>query len=124
MLLWATACETPDRAGWRSSRSEGEAGAVSAAGPPDDGGAPARRSDAVLDPSDDERFASLRKPTTSRQERYAQGRSIRQKVPRSALARWRPAADRLDPVQQVRTIHEGRLERLLPIRVGRMIDSP
>ena len=86
--------------------------------------APGRNPHMVLAASDVERFASLRRPATRREERYELGRALRQKVPRSALARWSEPAGRVDPVQQVLAIHEGRLDRLIPVRVGRMVSSP
>jgi len=78
----------------------------------------------VLGSTDARGFASLRRPATRRRERYALGRALRQQTPRSALGRWSVPADRLDPVQQVIATHEGRLDRLIPVRVGRMIASP
>lgn len=37
---------------------------------------------------------------------------------------WRPPKDRADPVEQVNLSHQGRLEWLIPVRVGRMVCSP
>ena len=42
-------------------------------------------------------------------------------MPRSALARWKAPADRVDPVEQIKHSHAGRLDWLIPIRVGRMV---
>ncbi len=39
-------------------------------------------------------------------------------------ATGRPPADRPDPVQLILESHEGRLDWLVPIRVGRMVGSP
>lgn len=72
----------------------------------------------VLAASDVERFARCARPRPGGRERYKLGRALRQKVPRSALARWSEPAGRADPVQQVLAIHEGRLDRLIPVRVG------
>jgi len=82
------------------------------------------RTHLVHSSSDGAEFASLRRPASRRRERCAFGKSLRRQVPRSALARWTAPADRLDPVQQVMKIHEGRLDRLIPVRVGRMVASP
>jgi uncharacterized protein (DUF2252 family) len=71
-----------------------------------------------------EGFASLRRAGTPRQERYALGRALRRQVPRSALGVWRVSAGRADPVQQIVATHEGRLDWLIPVRIGRMIASP
>ena len=43
---------------------------------------------------------------------------------RGELGRWRPKEDRPDPVDLVEMAHSGRLERLVPVRVGRMVASP
>ena len=54
----------------------------------------------------------------------ANGKAARARAPRSEHARWRPAADRLDPVQ-VLTAQDGlRTPELVPIRHERMLMSP
>ena len=78
----------------------------------------------VLATAESEAFGSLRKRPTSRSERFAIGRALRQRVPRRELGRWEPPADRPDPVALIQESHEGRLEELIPIRVARMITSP
>jgi uncharacterized protein (DUF2252 family) len=78
----------------------------------------------VLAYSDGGAYTSLRQRPVDRSERYAIGRSLRKRVPRSALAHWSPPENRPDPVQQVIESHEGRVPELVPIRVGRMIASP
>jgi uncharacterized protein (DUF2252 family) len=78
----------------------------------------------VLASADSRGFVSLRQPATPRPERYALGRSLRKRVPRSALSDWSVPDNRADPVQQIIATHQGRLDRLIPIRIGRMIASP
>ncbi|MDQ2791263.1 MAG: DUF2252 domain-containing protein [Actinomycetota bacterium] len=78
----------------------------------------------VLASADSRGFVSLRQPATPRSERYAIGRSLRKRVPRSSLGRWSVPDNRADPVQQIIATHEGRVDRLIPVRVGRMIASP
>jgi len=78
----------------------------------------------VLATADGQAYASLRERPTPRAERYAVGRALRQRVPRSALGEWIPAADRPDSVRQVMDAHEDRLPWLIPVRVGRMVSSP
>ena len=63
-------------------------------------------------------------PHPSRAERYAMGKSLREKCPRTSHAAWQPAADRPDPVSLVLKADEGRLPELLPLRHGRMVLSP
>lgn len=78
----------------------------------------------VLEASDATGFASLRQAATPRTERVALGKRLRRRVPRSALGGWDAGSARADPVAQVVAANEGRVPRLVPVRVGRMIDSP
>ena len=78
----------------------------------------------MLASADEQGFASLRQAGTPRSERYAMGKALRKRVPRSALGDWTVPADRPDPVEQIIEAHEGRLEWLVPVRVGRMVASP
>ena len=78
----------------------------------------------VLVDADGSAYSSLRQRPVDRAVRYAIGKGLRKRVPRSALADWAPPADRPDPVQLIIESHQGRVGRLVPIRVGRMIASP
>jgi uncharacterized protein (DUF2252 family) len=78
----------------------------------------------VLATTDATAFASLRHTAIPRPERYEIGRGLRKRVPRSSLAEWNGDDRRADPVQQVITSNVGRVSRLVPVRVGRMIASP
>ncbi len=69
----------------------------------------------------DSRHASL---PPSAEERSAQGKALRERVPRGAHAKWRAASDRPDVVATLKASDHGRLQELLPIRYGRMIQSP
>ncbi|HEX7189566.1 MAG TPA: DUF2252 domain-containing protein [Actinomycetes bacterium] len=71
-----------------------------------------------------ETFTSLRRKARPRELRYADGRALREKVSRSSFADWAPSASRPDPVDQVIQAHVGRLDWLVPVRVGRMAASP
>lgn len=82
------------------------------------------RAHTVLASADHRGFASLRHSGPSRAKRYALGRRLRRSTPRSALGDWTAPPDRPDVVDQVVRSHEGRLEWLVPVRVGRMIASP
>ena len=66
----------------------------------------------------------LRTALPSDKERKAAGRALREKVKRADLGCWRPQGDRADPVDLIEEAHAGRLERLVPVRVGRMLASP
>ncbi len=57
-------------------------------------------------------------------ERAAEGRAIRNRVPRSSQAGWEPQTERRDLVDLLLESNAGRLEALVPIRFGRMSASP
>ena len=78
----------------------------------------------VLASADSGGFQSLRRTATSRAERFKIGRRLRKAVPRSSLAQWVPQTGRPDPIRLILASHHGRVEHLIPIRVGRMISSP
>ncbi len=78
----------------------------------------------VLAQVEGDSFVSLRRRPTSRAERYQLGRTLRSTVPRASLGDWEPPADRPDPVDQIIESHQGRLDQLIPLRVGRMVASP
>ena len=78
----------------------------------------------VLAAADSAPYTSLRSRPVPRAQRYAIGKSLRKQVARSRLADWDPPTDRRDPVEQLRESHKGRIEWLVPVRVGRMIASP
>ncbi|MGH9870079.1 MAG: DUF2252 domain-containing protein [Candidatus Polarisedimenticolia bacterium] len=63
-------------------------------------------------------------PLRPRAERRAEGRALRDSVPREEHSGWKPPKDRRDPVEIVLAANEGRLQELLPIRHGRMSRSP
>ncbi len=60
----------------------------------------------------------------SRGERIAAGRSLRESVPRSKHAAWKPSAKRRDPIDILEESNQDRLPELVPIRYGRMLASP
>ncbi len=60
----------------------------------------------------------------SRAERIDAGRALRRAVPRSAHAEWIPPPDRADPVAVLVESGRDRVPELLPIRYGRMSQSP
>ena len=57
-------------------------------------------------------------------ERRAQGKALRETVPREAHGHWKPAKDRRDVVDLLNESNEGRMLQLVPIRFGRMMQSP
>jgi uncharacterized protein (DUF2252 family) len=85
---------------------------------------PTPKGHVVLASADSDAYRSLRRRAMPRVERFQLGRSLRQQVPRASLGEWKPPVNRPDPVEQIKISHEGRLESLIPIRVGRMLSSP
>jgi uncharacterized protein (DUF2252 family) len=60
----------------------------------------------------------------SADERRAAGKALRDATPRAAHGGWKPPKDRRDPIELLRESNEGRLPQLIPIRFGRMAQSP
>ena len=60
----------------------------------------------------------------SPKERAARGRAARADAPRSAHADYHPSAKRPDPVDTLEAQSAARLRELVPIRYGRMLESP
>jgi len=60
----------------------------------------------------------------SRTEFVAMGKALRDKCPRDSHAEWKPPYDRPDPVRLVEQSDQGRIPELVPIRHGRMLQSP
>jgi len=63
-------------------------------------------------------------PYLSADERRANGKALRDKVPRASQAGWKPRKDRRDPVELLSESNAGRVADLIPIRFGRMSASP
>ena len=58
------------------------------------------------------------------EELLAAGKALRERVPRTAHAAWKKPEKRADPIAILRAQDAGRLEELVPIRYGRMLQSP
>ena len=57
-------------------------------------------------------------------DRRASGKRLRERVPRDAHAGWREHAGRADPVGILRAADAMRQQELVPLRYGRMLQSP
>jgi uncharacterized protein (DUF2252 family) len=57
-------------------------------------------------------------------ERVARGKAARDHIPRSSHRHFRPASNRLDPIYLLEQQAANRVPDLVPIRYGRMLDSP
>jgi uncharacterized protein (DUF2252 family) len=62
--------------------------------------------------------------TEARSDRAAQGKELRQEVPRAGHGAWDPPSDRRDPVSILEQQATTRVPELVPLRHGRMLSSP
>lgn len=60
----------------------------------------------------------------SREQRLADGRALRDKVPRQSHGQWKRPHKRRDPIELLEESNQGRLPELVPVRYGRMLPSP
>ena len=68
--------------------------------------------------------ASTAKPRRlSWDERYCEGKALREKCPRESHGTWKAPRDRRDAVDLVLEAEKGRMPELLPMRHGRMVRS-
>lgn len=61
---------------------------------------------------------------STRAERYAAGKALRSKAPRTSHGEWASASDRPDPINLLEESNRTRVPELVPIRYGRMSISP
>ncbi len=69
-------------------------------------------------------FVEAMPNTATRAERYAAGKALRAKAPRTSHGEWSSAADRPDPISLLEESCRSRVQELVPIRYGRMSLSP
>ena len=60
----------------------------------------------------------------SRDQLYAEGKRLRDKCPRQSHAIWKAPDNRPDPLSLMIESSKGRIPQLIPIRYGRMMQSP
>jgi uncharacterized protein (DUF2252 family) len=60
----------------------------------------------------------------SRKEILAKGKSLRERCPRRSHGEFRPTRNRFDPLALLEASNKGRVPELIPIRWGRMLQSP
>ena len=68
--------------------------------------------------------ASQAVPYKSADERRAEGKAMRDAAPREGHGHWKVRKDRRDPIDILSESNKGRLQDLVPIRFGRMMQSP
>ncbi|MFN0197216.1 MAG: DUF2252 domain-containing protein [Planctomycetaceae bacterium] len=64
------------------------------------------------------------RPLESWETRYEHGKELRLRTPREVHAAWTPTSDRADAVATVLASNSGREQSLIPLRMGRMAESP
>jgi uncharacterized protein (DUF2252 family) len=57
-------------------------------------------------------------------EQAAAGKALRDKIPRKQQGEWSPASGRPNPIDFLHKLDADRIKRLVPIRYGRMLQSP
>jgi uncharacterized protein (DUF2252 family) len=62
--------------------------------------------------------------SNTRSDHKKMGKSLREQAPRRSHADWSPAADRPDPISLLQAQDKTRLQHLVPIKYGRMLESP
>ncbi len=82
----------------------------------DAAGVPAHEANAA-----EKKLASRELPSA---QLLAAGKAIREKLPRKALAAFKRDKDKVDPLAILRAQDKGRMQQLIPIRYGRMLQSP
>src|SRR5438309_42071 len=65
-----------------------------------------------------------RRPYVSLEERFKAGKERRGRAHRTDHAQWSPAADRPDPISLLQASDPDRIPILVPVRYGRMLESP
>src|SRR5215472_10381318 len=63
-------------------------------------------------------------PFRSPDERRSEGKALRKAAPREDHGYWKPTRDRRDPIDILNESNKERLPDLIPIRFGRMMQSP
>jgi uncharacterized protein (DUF2252 family) len=63
-------------------------------------------------------------PATNLSESIKRGKGLRSRVPRSSHSYFIPTFDRPDPISILQKQDKGRIQKLLPIKYGRMLESP
>ncbi|MFC2026002.1 DUF2252 domain-containing protein [Chloroflexota bacterium] len=62
--------------------------------------------------------------TSSPADNKQLGKALRKQVPRASHGDWEPAPDRPDPISLLMEQDTSRLQHLIPIKYGRMLESP
>ena len=69
-------------------------------------------------------FRGSAAPDVPRANRVALGKALREKIPRKQHGLWKEVKGRPNPIHVLRASDAGRMKELVPIRYGRMLQSP
>ncbi len=69
-------------------------------------------------------FGSVREAPSTRADRFALGKALREQVPYEELGTWQATPARFDPIALIAMSHVGRVPDLVGIRVARMATTP
>ena len=69
-------------------------------------------------------FRGSAAPDVPRANRVALGKALREKIPRKQHGLWKEVKGRPNPIHGLRASDAGRMKELVPIRYGRMLQSP
>ena len=75
-------------------------------------------------PGEIDLLQALSQPRHSRDERLVAGQALRQLVPRSSHAEYRPSPDRLNPIERLGVQNATLLPKLVGLRMARMSETP
>lgn len=64
------------------------------------------------------------KPQTPLKERIAMGKAMRERCPRTSHSEWNPLKNRTSPLELLASQDATRVHKYLPLRYGRMMESP
>ncbi len=78
----------------------------------------------TIQPESDSADASLNALEFSVAKRLEAGKALRQRVPRAAHREWCPSKTRPNPIDLLHESNHGRIPELIPLRYGRMLQSP
>ena len=87
-------------------------------------GARGRAPDRGPAPQRDDRAGSAAAADQTPAERRVRGKAARAEVPRESHAEWEPPPDRPDPVALLESQGAARVPDLVPVRYGRMMETP
>src|SRR5208282_1918636 len=83
-----------------------------------------RKKNRQVDPQRNREAAPPEEQYRTAAERRAEGKALRETVPREDHGGWKAPKDRRDPIDLILASNEGRMPDLVPIRHGRMLQSP